>query len=66
MEFRLLVQMVMEAYRYEPTSFEMPSQGSVSFCNLRVAGAMALRIRLWLDGNDVGRKCIMDALEPLV
>lgn len=31
MELSLLVQVVMEAYRYEPTSFEMPSWGSVSF-----------------------------------
>lgn len=67
MELRLLVQMVMEAHRYEPTSFEMPSRGSAGFCNACVAGAMALSVRLWLDGIDFGDKCLTGArAEPSV
>lgn len=66
MESRLLVQMVREAYRYELTSFEMPSWGCVSFCNVCIAGAMALSVRLWRVGNDFGYKCIMDARAELL
>lgn len=67
MELRLLVQAVMEAYRYEAASFEMPSWGSVSSCDVSVVGAMALSVRLCLDGIDFGDKCMTDArAEPLV
>lgn len=67
MELRLLVQAVMEAYRYGLTSFEMPSWGSVSSCDVSVAGAMALSARVCLGGTDFGAKCMIDArAEPLV
>lgn len=58
--------MVMEAHRYEPTGFEMPSWGCVSFSNICVAGAMALSAGLCLDGIDFRQKCITDARAELL
>lgn len=59
--------MVMEAFKYEPTSFEMLSWGSDSCCNVCVSGAMALTVRLGLDGINFRYSCIRDAkAEPSV
>lgn len=59
--------MVMEALRYEPTSFEMPSWGSDSCCNVCVSGAMEISVRLGLDGINFTYRCIKAAkAEPSV